>query len=90
MEEILLLALIGEFEDDIPMLMLQSLAERRGKRRIRSVEFPRFNLDNFTPEDCLLNFRFDRDGHILSKKVPYLQFVAVTAPFLHTALLCPI
>ena len=68
MEEILLLALIGEFEDDIPMLMLQSLAERRGKRRIRSVEFPRFNLDNFTPDDCLLNFRFDRDGHILSKK----------------------
>ena len=57
-----MLALIGEFEDDIPMLMLQSLAERRGKWRIRSVEIPRFNLDNFTPEDCLLNFRFDRDG----------------------------
>lgn len=62
MEEIVhSVALCGDLECLEYILLMQVLGEERAAPQIRSVKFPRFNLHNFSREDCVNNFRFEKD-----------------------------
>lgn len=59
MEDLLTIALLDDVKD-LEDIILLVLAKKREVAALRSLQFPRINLDSFSNEECLQNFRFEK------------------------------